>query len=153
MLFRRILLFAFVALAAVADGRAGQAQSLTAARSASGIRPDDTGRVDYLTAPYVQKAGVYARQFHDLPRPLLMVHADSSVDSGAHLSRALHVVYGLLVGAATGWGTGIVLDSFLNRNSSRSCNGCDHVYVKMEVLTVPASAIIGGIVGALVPTR
>lgn len=153
MPLRRILLFSLVALAAVAYGRAVQAQSLTAARSASGIRPDDAGRVDYLTTPYVQTAGVYARPFDDSPRPLSMVHADSSADSSAHLSRALHVVYGLLVGAATGWGTGVVLDRFLNRNSSRSCNGCDHVYVKMEVLTVPAGAIIGGVVGALLPTR
>lgn len=155
MSLRRIVLLSFVALPVFMIGAAIQGQSLTNSRWTTGVRPDDRVALNYRAAPYVRAAGVIARHVDGSPQtPSTTVEPLATrSDTAAHSSRALHVVYGLLVGAAAGWGTGIVLDSFMNRNSSRSCNGCDHVYVKMEVLTVPAGAIIGGIVGVLLPTR
>lgn len=155
MPLRRILLLSLVALPVFMTAPAVQAQSLTTAGWTTGGHPDDRVRVNYRAAPYVQTAGVLARHVDGSPQTLSTTGEPlaMSADTSAHSSRALHGVYGLLIGAATGWGTGIVLDSFMNRNSSRSCNGCDHVYYKMEVLTVPAGTIIGDIVGVLLPTR
>ncbi len=155
MRLRRPLVLAFVTLAALIHGPVAHAQSL----QPTVVRGDSTARESrpgpHANAPYAWLNATAPQQIAP-SHGLFLLHGDTSVkraDSTAHTSRAKHVVYGLLIGAAAGWGAGLVLDHSLNRNSARACGGCDHVYYTTEILTAPLGALVGGIVGVLLPTR
>lgn len=151
----RPLVLALVALAALIHGPVAYAQSLepTVLRGNSTARESRPG--PHASAPYAWLTAAAPQQIASSPG-LLLLDRDTSVTnagSSTHTSRAKHVVDGLLIGAAAGWGAGLVLDHSTNRNSSRPCGGCDHIYYSMEILTAPLGAVVGGIVGALLPTR